>query len=215
MRKFLRATGLAIAVGAGLAACYPERASQPNDYASITTVYDTLFSFGSAVTFYVPDSVVHLGGTDDISHVYDSLIVARTAANMVAAGYTRITDTLLAWQADLTLHPVVTVSENFDYTEGDWCEIWDWAYPGICTGWIPDYPGDVIGYTYTTGTIFLSMADLSAGVPPDVTRPPVVWIAGINGVISGNSSSALAQSIADGIDQAFDQSFYIRRVVTP
>ena len=42
MRKFLRATGLAMAVGAGLAACYPERASQPNDYASITTVYDTL-----------------------------------------------------------------------------------------------------------------------------------------------------------------------------
>lgn len=212
MRKFLRATGLAMAVGAGLAACYPERASQPNDYASITTVYDTLFSFGSAVTFYVPDSVVHLGGTDDISHVYDSLIVARTAANMVAAGYTRVLDPLLA---DLTLNPAVAVSENYDYTGGDWCDIWGWAYPWICTGWIPDYPGDVVGYTYTTGTIFIAMADLSGGVPPAVSRPPVVWIAGINGVISGSSSSALAQSIADGIDQAFDQSFYIRRVVTP
>ncbi len=212
MRKFLRATGLAMAVGAGLAACYPERASQPNDYASITTVYDTLFSFGSAVTFYVPDSVVHLGGTDDISHVYDSLIVARTAANMVAAGYTRVLDPLTA---DLTLNPAVTVSENYDYTGGDWCDIWGWAYPWSCTGWIPDYPGDVVGYTYTTGTIFIPMADLSGGVPPVVSRPPVVWIAGINGVISGNSSSALAQSIADGIDQAFDQSFYIRRVVTP
>lgn len=212
MRKFLRATGLAMAAGAGLAACYPERASQPNDYASITTVYDTLFSFGSAVTFYVPDSVVHLGGTDDISHVYDSLIVARTAANMVAAGYTRVLDPLTA---DLTLNPAVTVSENYDYTGGDWCDIWGWAYPWSCTGWIPDYPGDVVGYTYTTGTIFIPMADLSGGVPPVVSRPPVVWIAGINGVISGNSSSALAQSIADGIDQAFDQSFYIRRVVTP
>ena len=52
MRKFLRATGLAIGVGAGLAACYPDRASQPNDYASITTVYDTLFAFGEAVTFF-------------------------------------------------------------------------------------------------------------------------------------------------------------------
>ena len=215
MRKFLRATGLAIGVGAGLAACYPDRASQPNDYASITTVYDTLYAFGKAVTFYVPDSVVQVGGDDGISHVYDSLIVARTAANMVAAGYTRIVDTLLAWQADVTLHPAVAVSENYDYTSGDWCEIWDWAYPGTCTGWIPDYPSDVIGYTYTTGTIFIHMADFTGGVPPDVTRPPVVWSAGINGAISGSSSAALAESIADGIDQAFDQSFYIRRVVTP
>ena len=212
MRKFLRATGLAMAAGAGLAACYPERASQPNDYASVTTVYDTLFSFGTAVTFYVPDSVVHIGGDDDISHVYDSLIVARTAANMVASGYTRVLDPALA---DLTLNPAVSVRENYDYTGDDWCIVWGWAYPWICTGWIPDYPGDVIGYTYTTGTIFIPMADLSGGVPPAVSRPPVVWIAGINGVISGSSSAALAQSISDGIDQAFDQSFYIRRVVTP
>ena len=141
------------------------------------------------MTFYVPDSVVHLGGTDDISHVYDSLIVARTAANMVAAGYTRILDTLLADQADLTLNPAVTVSENYDYTSGDWCDIWGWAYPWTCTGWIPDYPSDVVGYTYTTGTIFIHMADFSGGVPPDVTRPPVVWTAGINGAISGSSSS--------------------------
>ena len=43
MRKFLRATGLVVAVRGMLAACYPERPSQPNVYASITTVYDTLF----------------------------------------------------------------------------------------------------------------------------------------------------------------------------
>lgn len=215
MRKFLRATGLAIGVGAGLAACYPDRASQPNDYASITTVYDTLYSFGSAVTFYVPDSVIHVGGDDDINHVYDSLIVARTAANMVAAGYTRIVDPLLADQADLTLNPAVTLRDNYDYTADDWCLVWGWAYPWICTGWIPDYPSDVVGYTYSTGTILIHMADFTGGVPPDVSRPPVVWTAGINGAISGSSSAALAQSIADGIDQAFDQSFYIRRVVTP
>lgn len=212
MRKFLRATGLAMAVGAGLAACYPERASQPNDYASITTVYDTLFSFNGAVTFYVPDSVIHVGGDDDISHVYDSLIIARTAANMVAAGYTRVLDPLTA---DLTLNPAVTVRDNYDYTVDDWCDVWGWAYPWICTGWIPDYPSDVVGYTYSTGTILIPMAALADGVPPAVSRPPVEWIAGINGVISGSSSSALAQSIADGIDQAFAQSPYIRHVVTP
>ena len=209
MRKFLRATGLALAVGAGLAACYPERPSQPNDYASITTVYDTLMDFDSVATFYIPDSVVHLGSPDNISHVYDSLIIATTAGNMVARGYSRVTDPL---GADLTLNPAVTVTDNFDYTTPDWCDVWGWAYPWLCSGWIPDYPGDVIGYTYSTGTIFIAMADLSGGVPPAVTRPSVVWIAGVNGVISGNSSSALASKIEDGINQAFAQSPYIFRV---
>ncbi len=209
MRKFLRATGLVMAVGAGLAACYPERASQPNVYASVTTIYDTLFAFDSAVTFYMPDTVVHLGGTDNISHVYDSLIVARTAANMTVRGYTRVMDPATA---DLSLNPVVTLKDNYDISIEDWCAVWEDWYPWVCSGWIPDYPTDVVGYTYSTGTILIPMADLTGGVPPVVTRPPVMWLAGINGVVSGSSGSALANDIIDGIDQAFAQSLYIFRV---
>ncbi len=209
MRKFLRATGLVMAVGAGLTACYPERASQPNDYASVTTVYDTLFAFGGAATFYMPDTVVHLGGTDNISHVYDSLILARTAANMVARGYLPEPNQALA---DLTLNPVVTLKDNYLISIEDWCAVWEDWYPWICSGWIPDYPTDVIGYTYSTGTLLIPMANLSAGVPPAVSRPPVVWLAGINGVVSGSSGPALASDIVDGIDQAFAQSLYIFQV---
>ena len=209
MRKLLRAFGLAVAAGAGLSACYPERASEGTDYASITTIYDTLFAFDSAATFYVPpDSVVHLGTPDDIPHVYDSLIIARVVANMTARGYTQVVDPNLA---DLTLNPAVTVTANYDYTGDDWCIVWGWAYPWICTGWVPDYPTDVIGYTYSTGTIFIPMANLADGVPPAVARPPVVWLAGINGVVTGLSSAALEADIEDGIDQAFAQSPYIRR----
>jgi len=209
MRKFLRATGLAVAVGAVLAACYPDRASQPNVYASVTTLYDSLFAYDSAVTFYMPDSVVHLGGTDNISHVYDSLILARTALNMVVRGYTQVADPILA---DLTLNPAVTVKNNYVITGEDWCDVWGWAYPWLCAGWIPDYPDDVVGYTYSTGTILIPMANLADGVPPAVSRPEVVWLAGINGVVSGTSSGVLAKEISDGIDQAVDQSLYIFRV---
>jgi len=211
MRKFLRATGLVVATGAWLAACYPERPSQPNDYASITTVYDTLFRYDSATTFFIPDSVVHLGGTDNINHVYDSLIIATTAARMVARGYTRVGDPTVA---DLSLNPAVTVKDNYDYTVPNWCTIWeDWAYPWTCGGaWIPNYPADEIGFTYSKGTILIFMANLAGGTPPAVTRPPVVWVAGINGVVSGNTSTALATKIVDGIKQAFLQSPYIYRV---
>ena len=210
MRKFLRTTGLALAIGAGLSACYPERASQPTVLNSVTTVYDTLMAFSEATTFYMPDSVVHLGGTDDISHVYDSLIVAQTAAWMVARGYTRVIDPTTA---DLTLNPAVAVNKySYEDDLADWCDVWGWAYPWVCSGWIPDYPEDVVGYEYSTGTLFIFMADLSGGVPPAVSRPPVVWVAGINGIISGNSSGALANKIVDGIAQAFYQSPYIYRV---
>lgn len=210
MRQFLRATGLAVAVGAVLSACYPDRASQPNVYSSVTTLYDTLFAYDSAVTFYMPDSVAHLGGTDNISHVYDSLIVAQTVAKMVARGYTQVLDPSLPY--DLTLNAAVTVKNNYDYTLADWCVVWaDW-YPWICTGWIPGYPEDVVGYTYSTGTLFIAMADLTGGVPPGVARPPVVWLAGMNGLVKNGSSAAIAKDIVDGIDQAFEQSPYIYRV---
>jgi hypothetical protein len=208
MRKILRAFGLAAAIGAGLSACYPERASEGTDYASIVTVYDTLFAFDSAATFYVPDSVVHLGTPDNILHVDDNLIVAQIVANMTDRGYIQVLDPTLA---DLTLNPAVTVTDNYDYTGVDWCVVWGWAYPWTCTGWIPDYPTDVIGYTYSTGTILIPMANLADGFPPAVASPPVVWVAGINGVVSGASSAALAAEITDGIDQAFAQSPYIRR----
>jgi hypothetical protein len=208
MRKFLRVSALAVAVGAVLSACYPERPSQPHDYASVTTVYDTLTRFDSLKTFYVPDSVVHVGGTDNISHAYDSLIVATIDTYMVARGYTQVLDPT---QADLTLNPAVSVVDNYVLTDADWCLVWEWAYPWTCSGWIPGYPVDVIGYSYSAGTLFIPMADLSDGVPPSFS-PPVVWVAGINGVVSGMSSSALASSIEQGINQAFYQSPYIFRV---
>lgn len=209
MRKLLHATGLAVAVGVGVLACYPERPSQPNEYASITTVYDTLMQFDSVTTFYVPDSVVHLGDPDNLNHAYDSLIVARVAANMVSRGYTQVLDPTMA---DLTLNPAVTVVDNYVIAGGDWCLIWGWAYPWLCTGWVPIYPPDVIGYVYSSGTILIPMADLSDGYPPAVGRPPVVWMAGINGVVSDLTSAELEAGITAGINQAFAQSPYIFRV---
>lgn len=214
MRKLLRAFGLAVAAGAGLAACYPERASEGTDYASITTVYDSLIEFDSLPTFYLPDSVVHLvpvGGTDNISHSSDSLILATIVENMVDMGYTQEADPLLA---SLTLNPAITLSAQYDYAGLDWCLTWeDWAYPWTCTGWIPGYPEDVIGFQYSTGTLLIPMADLSGGVPPAVAAPPVVWLAGINGVANGSSAAIIAQELEDGINQAFFQSPYLIRSV--
>lgn len=210
MRMSLRAAALAIGSGIGLLACYPEQPTESGDLASVVTLYDVSFQFGDAATYYIviPDSVVHLGpagGSDPFDHTYDSLIVARTAANMNVRGYTRVLDPATA---DLILSPAVLVTNNYDFESADWCVVWGWAYPG-CAGWVPDYPTDVVGYEYSAGTIIIPMADAT------VAAPPVVWNAALNGVLNGNTPGSLAAAITDGIDQAFSQSTYLYHTATP
>ena len=72
-------------------------------------------SFNGAVTFYVPDSVIHVGGDDDISHVYDSLIIAQDSRQHGRGRVTR-ESTLTRSTADLTLNPAVDCPDNYDYT---------------------------------------------------------------------------------------------------
>jgi hypothetical protein len=213
MRKILWALGLMGAGAAGLAACYPERMSGSDAYDSIVTVADTNANFSNFAKFFIPDSVVHLvpvGGSDNIPHTYDSLIVEQIAVNMTARGYKR---TLVLDSAGVTLNPAVTLEANYDYTTADWCALWGWAYPWTCTSWVPGYPPG-LAFTYSTGTLVIPMADLRAGIPPAST-PPIIWFAAINGVVSGTTGSVLAGEITDGINQAFVQSPYIRKAATP
>lgn len=210
MRIPVRAATLAIAAGCGLLACYPERPSESGDYSSVTTIYDVTMDFDTVPRFYLPDSVVHVGpvgATDNLPRTYDSLSLARIASNMTSRGYARVGD---PDSADITLNPVAILTDHFAVESVDWCSVWAWAYPlWTCTVWVPDYPTDVIGYEYSAGTLFIPMADLRGGVPPAVS-PPVVWLAGLNGVLDASSGSALAQALSDGINQAFAQSPYIR-----
>ncbi len=213
MRKILWALGLTGTVAAGAAGCHPEQMSGSDPYDSIVTVADTLASFSTFAKFYIPDSVVHIvpaGGSDNIAHTYDSVIVTQIALNMTARGYKQ---TLVIDSAEVTLHPMVTLKDNYDYSAADWCLLWGWAYPWACTSWVPGYPPG-LDFTYSTGTLLIPMADLRAGTPPAST-PPVIWFAAINGVVSGTASNTLEGQIIDGINQAFVQSPYIRKAATP
>ena len=214
MRKILWALGLTGTVAAGAAGCHPEQMSGSDPYDSIVTVADTLASFSTFAKFFIPDSVVHIGPAavvDDIPHTYDSLIIAQTVANMVARGYVR---TRVEDSAQVTLNPIVTLKDNYDFTTADWCALWGWAYEAwACTSWIPGYPPG-LAFTYSAGTLAIPMADLRAGTPPTFS-PPVIWFAAINGVVDGSTSSSAATLIAESINQAFKQSPYIQKAATP
>jgi hypothetical protein len=213
MRKILWALGLTGTVAAGAAGCHPEQMSGSDPYDSIVTVADTLANFSTFAKFFMPDSVVHIGPAgvvDDIPHTYDSLIIAQTALNMTARGYKRTT---VLDSAEVTLNPMVTLRDNYDFAKADWCAVWGWAYSWGCTSWIPGYPPG-LAFTYSAGTLVIPMADLRTGTPPGFS-PPVIWFAAMNAAVDGTTSSTTATLIGEAINQAFLQSPYIQKAATP
>ena len=78
---------------------------------------------------------------------------------------------------------------------------WCWYYP---PGWYP------VGYSYNTGTVLMQMGDpddfLNFG---EDIEADVAWFGALDGLLS-SSSTTNAQSITNGINQAFAQSPYIQ-----
>jgi hypothetical protein len=159
------------------------------------TFYDPNATFSGKV-YAMPDTVMHVpevGLGDDLSHIYDEQILTRIKQNLAQFGYTEVDD---PDDADVT---VVAMSTTADYSgSGCYYGYWDWwyGYPGYC------YP---VYYSFTTGTILIGMNRTGANAG---TR--AIWVAGINGLISESSSTSISSRINKNIDQAFDQSPYLK-----
>ena len=101
------------------------------------------------------------------------------------------------------------------YSSYSWWDYWGWfGFYGCCYG--PEYglgypkdgPGSVI---LAVGTLVITMLDPTR--PGDeADTAPVLWAAGINGVLE-NSSASTAARITNLIDQAFDQSPYLSPLI--
>lgn len=145
-------------------------------------------------------------------------IVERLASKLEARGYERVESTE---SPDLGL--TVTglsglVVGSVSYWGGYYG--WYWGYPG----WGYYYPYDVY-YAYEPGTMIIDMVDLKKASgewprPPDpMTKPDeeptpgglaVVWVmTGYRAYVDDNKSGKLDQ-INDVIDQAFEQSPYLK-----
>jgi len=89
---------------------------------------------------------------------------------------------------------------------GSWWS--DWGY---WPGWPASYAGygwggAAIEFTYETGTLLIAMLDLHNS-DSETKRVPLLWAAGINGVLTSSS----LDGALDGITQAFVQSPYLER----
>ena len=194
--KLIAGWVLALAPLAG-SGCYPSRYDSSN-YDSVVTLSDTAAVFGTATTFALADSVVHLvppGQTDELTRIYDQQILDQIRTNMLANGYTEVANPTVA---NLNLMTLATSSTYYGYYWDNWCGYYGWWYPYGC-----GYPGYWYTYEYTVGSVLIGMQDNRAVAN---NKAPLIWFAGLSGLVGQGVTPARLNA---AIDQAFDQSPYI------
>jgi hypothetical protein len=198
--------------------CYPGGPSVTEDLDLVGTMHDESFDFQGAATYSLPDTVIHIIGEDedpeDVNRDYDDLILSLTKTNMDALGYQYMEfDTTNPADVVLLATVLVTTSSGIYYDPGWWWNYWGYwpgwggypGYPGWGPGWGYGYPwGYPIYYSYSTGSIFLTMVNPEDYDPDDKTIG-VVWTAALNGLAQGGKQSTRTR-ISEGINQAFKQS---------
>ena len=190
--------------------CYSDYGMSTSDFDIAVSLRDNNANFQKYRTYAMPDSVVRMtsnGGSSNTT--YDKTILDEVEKQMTALGYTRVEpgpNTI----PDLVILVGVTSSDNYTTSGGSWWGWWGWYpgwgyYPGIGGGWYPSYG---YSYSYTTGTILITMIDPRESDPANKTLG-VIWSGAINGILE--SSTVNNQNrIIDGINQLFAQSPYLR-----
>ena len=193
-----------------LYSCYPDYGLTTTDYDTVITLYDKDANFKKP-TYAMPDTVVHLveEGTpeEDIDRSKDALILSTVVSNMTSLGYERVPVDTTAEAPGYVLLVGVTSAENYGVVSYPGWGYWGgWGWYG---GYYPYYPGWGYTYTYsyTTGTIFMTMIDPDKR--DDDNLVAAVWGARLNGVISNSSSINVSSRITTRINDAFNQSPYL------
>jgi hypothetical protein len=188
--------------------CYPSTGLDSlSDYDVVATVYDKDANFGSIRTYFMGDTIFHLipeDAEDEISREFDQHILSEVERNMNAIGYTRV-DSTEDNPPNTAMVVAVTTSTyvGYSYWPGYGYPGWGWGYPGY--GW--GYPGYWTSYSYSTGTIFISLGDPNN---PDTQNQiiPLLWNASLNGLLSENRATTRSR-ITEMINRSFKQSPYL------
>lgn len=218
MKKLLLKIGILTGIALALTACYPEGAEYTEDLDLVVTNYDPDYNFKGIQTYYMADSIYHIvdeGVTPD--RTYDAYIISELEKNFDALGYERL-DTTDVGSSEPDVAVVVTAVKitYYDYYSYPWYPGWGWGwywkgtdywgYPGYGWGY-PWYGGGYVT-SYETGTVLWDMFD-----PDNVDKENeiinVEWMGAINGLL-GTSKPDTKDRITRGINQAFEQSPYLR-----
>lgn len=201
----------------GAVACHKEPSPQDldNEYLVYTSPSKDI-TFTSYTTFDIVDSLLVIGQSDkpEYSQTQNALsLIDRVKINMEKAGFVYTPDNP---DADLGIQMTYIIKTeryvkyyNDPYWWLDYPGYWPSGYWGNWTGFYYPYP---VSYTYTTNALITDIVDLT-----DVDREgealEVVWTSYIGGP-AGSSVNGDVQRMMSSIDQAFDQSPYLKRNTT-
>ena len=179
--------------------------------AVLTTVQDGP-ALAAARTFALPDTVIDLpANSASIGHESAAAIVGRVRAHLLRLGWVDVGKSSAA-QPDVVV--LIAASERLQtgWAYVDWYGAWGYLpYWGPTVGPTSAWgiPGGAIPFSFAAGTVLVTMLDLrnQRGSVDDI---PLLWAAAVDGVITGPTST-LDRALL-GIDQAFVQSPYMRRV---
>ena len=208
-RWHLLLIGLSAVLALSLTACYPGGPEDLDDLGLVLTFSNPDLNYAGLLTYAMADTVVVLdvdnSAAEPLDTQFNPTILQALQDNMAARGFTREMDPAHN-QPDVWLAVGAVKSETWIY----W---YNWGYWG---GYYPPgwgggyYPPSVGGASFEQGSIVWQALDLRGIADPTDpdTKPPVMWLAGINGALS-NSNSATHGKITTGINQGFAQSPYI------
>lgn len=199
-----------LALGVASASCYPDQITSTTQLASVTTIVDSQAPLRAAQTFALPDTIIHSMQVDTatITRMGDAQIIARIRHGFLALGWHEVTN-VAAQRPDVVVLTAVLEQMNTGVFYSDWWANWGW-WPGWPAGYGPEWvwtsPVNGVAFTYSTGTLLITMLDIQHG-NTSTKRVPLLWAAGVQGVLTDSSLTGALT----GIDQAFAQSPYLER----
>lgn len=203
MKKTLIRMFLPAVTGVLLLSCYPDGAEYYEETDIVYTTYDVEYDFKSSQTYALPDKIVtdvEISGGDTtytyMKDIYAQPILQAIDQNMLNYGWSKVN---ISARPDVVLSPgaISTTTVFYSY----W---YDWWYGGYYGGWGWYYPPYYVS-SYTTGSIVVTMANPNLETP--INQSQTAWIMVGNGLLSGAGN---VDRVIDAIDQAFDQSEYLK-----
>ncbi len=214
-------TALFVGIGFWLSSCYPGGPETANQLDVVTTDYDSTFNFSQQKTYFMPDTVRFLTNESNpnidqgVAEQFTADLLTEVENNMASRGYVRV-DTTSNNAPDLFVDVELLSIQNvgivnmpgFGYWNGFYPDTWGWG--GFGYNWYyPNYWGDYpVAYTYKTGTVIINISNPNGASTQNMSIP-LVWSAGLDGVLSDNLGDNLPRIKLD-IKQAFDQSPYLK-----
>jgi hypothetical protein len=199
LRRGTLGAAMILVAALALSSCYPDYGLTVTDYDAVATYHKPDVTFSGYTTFYLRPVVQHVlppGGSDDFTRAYDQTILTSVENNLEGLGYVKTTDSA---NADLAVQTSVTQQEYMVYYGWGGYYGWGWGWPGY-------YP-PVYGYTYTTGSVIVDMADVLKSNESNEVQS--VWFAVLQGLTGVTTGASTDSRIRTGINQAFIQSPYL------